>query len=74
MGQGAEPPVNPPCLRHANLKGRRPGGLRGTESPVQEAGGITGGTAPCVKKVLEHANTYLFHFDLASVSYSSSFP
>jgi hypothetical protein len=31
---------------HANLKGRRPGGLRGTESPVQEARGLTG-VHPC---------------------------
>jgi hypothetical protein len=29
------------------LQCRRPGGLRGTESPVQEARGLTGDRVPC---------------------------
>jgi hypothetical protein len=51
---------SPLCRRHANLNAvgqgayggrsplcRRPGGLRGTESPVQEARGLTGDRVPC---------------------------
>ena len=31
----------------SHLQCRRPGGLRGTESPVQEARGLTGDRVPC---------------------------